>query len=39
MGIVWSTLYSFSFAQKPDWSREYPGQEELQVCLQLPGVG
>ncbi|PLB51297.1 FAD/NAD(P)-binding domain-containing protein [Aspergillus steynii IBT 23096] len=26
---VWSTLYSFSFAQKSDWSRAYPGQEEI----------
>lgn len=26
---MWSALYSFSFAQKPNWSREYPGQEEI----------
>ncbi|KAB8239110.1 flavin-containing monooxygenase [Aspergillus alliaceus] len=26
---VWAALYSFSFEQKTDWSREYPGQEEL----------
>lgn len=26
---VWSTLYSFSFAQKPNWSREYPSQDEI----------
>ncbi|EXJ95632.1 hypothetical protein A1O1_00754 [Capronia coronata CBS 617.96] len=27
--IVWSHLYSFSFEQNPDWTREYPGQEEI----------
>ncbi|CAK4032395.1 Baeyer-Villiger monooxygenase [Lecanosticta acicola] len=26
---VWSMLYSYSFAQNPDWTREYPGQEEI----------
>ncbi|KAL4861700.1 hypothetical protein BDV12DRAFT_207832 [Aspergillus spectabilis] len=26
---VWSHLYSYSFAQNPDWSREYSGQEEI----------
>ncbi|PKX99987.1 FAD/NAD(P)-binding domain-containing protein [Aspergillus campestris IBT 28561] len=26
---IWSALYSLSFEQKADWSREYPGQEEL----------
>ncbi|KAF4220785.1 hypothetical protein CNMCM6805_003155 [Aspergillus fumigatiaffinis] len=26
---VWSSLYSYSFEQKPDWTREYPGQEEI----------
>lgn len=26
---VWSTLYSYSFAQNSDWTREYPGQEEI----------
>ncbi|CAI6337347.1 unnamed protein product [Periconia digitata] len=26
---VWSILYSYSFEQNPDWSREYPGQEEI----------
>ncbi|KAI9706761.1 MAG: hypothetical protein M1820_004731 [Bogoriella megaspora] len=26
---VWSLLYSYSFDQNPDWSREYPGQEEI----------
>lgn len=26
---VWSHLYSYSFEQKPDWTREYPGQEEI----------
>jgi len=25
----WSHLYSFSFEQNPDWTREYPGQEEI----------
>jgi cation diffusion facilitator CzcD-associated flavoprotein CzcO len=28
---VWSSLYSYSFEQKPDWTREYPGQEEILV--------
>ncbi|KAH0272844.1 FAD/NAD(P)-binding domain-containing protein, partial [Aureobasidium melanogenum] len=26
---VWSQLYSYSFAQNPSWTREYPGQEEI----------
>lgn len=26
---VWSALYSFSFAQNTDWTRQYPGQEEI----------
>ncbi|KAF9892639.1 hypothetical protein FE257_001041 [Aspergillus nanangensis] len=26
---VWSSLYSYSFEQKSDWTREYPGQEEI----------
>ncbi|KAB8801883.1 hypothetical protein FH972_026705 [Carpinus fangiana] len=26
---VWSLLYSFSFEQKADWTRLYPGQEEI----------
>ena len=26
---VWSALYSYSFEQNPDWTREYPGQEEI----------
>ncbi|KAH0373227.1 FAD/NAD(P)-binding domain-containing protein, partial [Aureobasidium melanogenum] len=26
---VWSQLYSYSFAQNPFWTREYPGQEEI----------
>ena len=26
---MWSHLYSFSFDQNPDWTREYPGQEEI----------
>ena len=24
-------LYSYSFEQNPDWTREYPGQEEILV--------
>ena len=30
---VWSMLYSYSFEQNPDWTREYPGQEEILVSL------
>ena len=30
---VWSMLYSYSFEQNPDWTREYPGQEEILVCV------
>lgn len=30
-GLVWSSLYSYSFEQNPNWTREYPGQEELHV--------
>ncbi|OGE56327.1 hypothetical protein PENARI_c003G05697 [Penicillium arizonense] len=30
---VWSSLYSYSFEQNPDWSREYPGQEEIHAYL------
>ncbi|KAF2678189.1 flavin-binding monooxygenase-like protein, partial [Lentithecium fluviatile CBS 122367] len=26
---VWSMLYSYSFEQNPNWTREYPGQEEI----------
>lgn len=26
---MWSHLYSYSFEQKTDWTREYPGQEEI----------
>ncbi|PKX99641.1 flavin-containing monooxygenase [Aspergillus novofumigatus IBT 16806] len=26
---IWSSLYSYSFEQKSDWTREYPGQEEI----------
>lgn len=26
---IWSHLYSFSFEQNPDWSRKFPGQEEI----------
>lgn len=28
---VWSVLYSYSFEQNPDWTRQYPGQEEILV--------
>ena len=31
--IVLSHLYSFSFEPNPLWSREYPGQEEIQDYL------
>ena len=31
---VWSMLYSYSFAQNPDWTRAYPGQEEILEYLQ-----
>ncbi|KAJ4984098.1 hypothetical protein SVAN01_10386 [Stagonosporopsis vannaccii] len=31
---VWSALYSFSFEQNPDWTREYPGQEEILEYLR-----
>ncbi|KAJ5689875.1 FAD-binding monooxygenase ktnD [Penicillium macrosclerotiorum] len=30
---VWSALYSYSFEQKSNWSREYPGQEEIYAYL------
>ncbi|KAJ5635853.1 uncharacterized protein N7484_009166 [Penicillium longicatenatum] len=30
---VWSTLYSYSFEQNPNWTRDYPGQEELHAYL------
>ncbi|CAG7923244.1 unnamed protein product [Penicillium olsonii] len=30
---VWSSLYSYSFEQNPEWSREYPGQEEIHQYL------
>lgn len=26
---IYSILYSYSFEQNPDWTREYPGQEEI----------
>ncbi|NQD91520.1 NAD(P)/FAD-dependent oxidoreductase [Pseudomonas sp. CrR25] len=29
-----SHLYSFSFAQKPDWSRKYPPQKEIHAYLK-----
>lgn len=29
--LVFSHLYSYSFAQNPNWSRLYPSQEELLV--------
>lgn len=32
---VWSHLYSYSFEQNPDWTREYPGQEEILVCWMI----
>ncbi|KAG9198704.1 hypothetical protein G6514_009654 [Epicoccum nigrum] len=31
---VWSALYSYSFEQNPDWTREYPGQEEILEYLR-----
>ncbi|KAF2400720.1 FAD/NAD(P)-binding domain-containing protein [Trichodelitschia bisporula] len=31
---VWSLLYSFSFEQNADWSREYSGQEEILEYLR-----
>lgn len=31
---VWSLLYSYSFEQNPDWTRMYPGQEEILEYLQ-----
>ncbi|KAJ5158713.1 uncharacterized protein N7500_008364 [Penicillium coprophilum] len=30
---VWSSLYSYSFEQNPNWSREYPKQEEIHAYL------
>ena len=30
---VWSHLYSYSFEQNSDWTREYPGQEEILAYL------
>lgn len=30
---TYSMLYSYSFAQNPDWTRKYPNQEEFLVCL------
>ncbi|KAJ5859371.1 hypothetical protein N7534_004648 [Penicillium rubens] len=30
---VFSSLYSYSFEQNPNWSREYPGQEEIHAYL------
>jgi cation diffusion facilitator CzcD-associated flavoprotein CzcO len=32
---VWSMLYSYSFEQNPDWTREYPGQEEILVRCSI----
>ena len=29
-----SHLYSFSFAQNPDWSRSYPAQPEIEAYLE-----
>jgi len=34
---VWSHLYSYSFEQNPDWTREYPGQEEILDYLTKVG--
>lgn len=31
---VWSHLYSYSFEQNPNWTREYSGQEEILDYLQ-----
>ncbi|KAK8235599.1 cyclohexanone monooxygenase [Phyllosticta capitalensis] len=31
---IWSHLYSFSFEQNPNWTRRYPGQEEIQAYLE-----
>lgn len=28
-----SMLYSFSFEQNPEWTRKFPGQEEILVSL------
>ena len=30
---MFSTLYSYSFAQNSEWTREYPGQEEILAYL------
>ncbi|KAL4944376.1 hypothetical protein BDV06DRAFT_233381 [Aspergillus oleicola] len=30
---VWSALYSYSFEQRSNWTREYPGQEEILTYL------
>jgi cation diffusion facilitator CzcD-associated flavoprotein CzcO len=30
---VWSTLYSLSYEQNCEWTREYPGQEEILAYL------
>ncbi|KAL2823959.1 hypothetical protein BJY01DRAFT_256552 [Aspergillus pseudoustus] len=30
---VWSSLYSYSFEQHANWTREYPGQEEILTYL------
>lgn len=35
---VWSHLYSYSFEQKPDWTREYPGQEEILEYLRSVAI-
>lgn len=31
---VWSHLYSLSFEPNPEWTREYPGQEEIHQYLK-----
>lgn len=33
---VWSMLYSYSFEQNPEWTRRYPGQEEILVRTPTP---
>lgn len=38
-----SLLYSFSFAPNPDWTRHYPGQDEIEAylnrCVERFGLG
>jgi len=35
---VFSSLYSYSFAQKFDFTRSLPGQEEILVRLRTPNM-